>query len=67
MIAPESVPVDTYTKRGSRAMEVQSVQIGPMAVVVPPGSLVVFGAVRRVITMIIVLVFCRKLHLAEIK
>ena len=46
---------------------VQSIQIGPMAVVVPPSSLVVFGAVGHVIikTMIIVLVIRRKLHIAE--
>ena len=48
---------------------VQSIQIGPIAVVVPPSSLVVFGAVGHVIikTMIIVLVICRKLHIAEMK
>ena len=67
MIAPESEPVDSFTIRGFGAIEVQSVQIGHMAVVVPPGSLVVFGTVEHVMTMIIVLVFRRELHIAETK
>ena len=69
MIAPEGEPVDSFTIRSFGAIVVQSIQIGPMAVVVPPSSLVVFGAVGHLIikTMIIVLVIRRKLHIAEMK
>ena len=65
--APEGKPVDSFSIRGFGAIEVQSVQIGRMAVSVPPGSLVAFGAVEHVMTMIIVLVFRLKLHITEIK
>ena len=48
------------------AIEVQSIQIGVMAVLVPPGSLVELGAVVAAI-WIIVLIIGRKPHIAEIK
>ena len=48
------------------AIEVQSVQIGVMAALVPPGSLVKLGAVAAAI-WIIVLIIRRKPHIAEMK
>ena len=47
------------------AIEVQSIQIGVMAVLVPPGSLVELGAVA--ITSVIVLIIRRKPRIAEMK
>ena len=47
------------------AIEVQSIQIGVMAVLVPPGSLVELGAVP--VTSVIVLIIRRKPHIAEMK
>ena len=47
------------------AIEVQSIQIGVMAVLVPPGSLVELGAVA--VTSVIVLIIRRKSRIAEMK
>ena len=47
------------------AIEVQSIQIGVMAVLVPPGSLVELGAVP--VISVIVLIIRRKPHIAEMK
>ena len=48
------------------AIEVQSIQIGVMAALVPPGSLVTLGAVAAAI-WIIVLIIRRKPYIAVMK
>ena len=65
MIAPERIPVDPISMRHMGAIEIQSVQIGVMAVFVPPGSLEELGAVA--VTSVIVLIIRRKPHIAEMK
>ena len=65
MIAPKRKPVDPISTRLMGAIEVQSIQIGVMAVLVPPGSLVELGAVP--VTSVIVLIIRRKPHIAEMK
>ena len=64
-MASEMKPVDSISIRLMRAIEVQSIQIGVMAVLVPPGSLVELGAVA--VTSVIVLIIRRKPHIAEMK
>ena len=44
MRPPKGVPIDSISKSGMGTIEVQSVQIGPMAISVPPGSLKKLGA-----------------------
>ena len=65
MIAPKRKPVDPISTRRMGAIEVQSIQIGVMAVLVPPGSLVELGAVA--VTSVIVLIIRRKPRIAEMK
>ena len=60
MIASEMKPVDSISVRHMGAIEVQSVQIGVMAALVPPGSLEMLGAVA-------VLIIRRKPHIAVMK
>ena len=59
-MAPERKPVDPISVRHMGAIEVQSVQIGVMAALVPPGSLEMLGAVA-------VLIIRRKPHIAVMK
>ena len=66
MMAPESVPVDFISIRGMGAVEIQSVQIGVMALSVPPGSIVRLGVAHQV-KKILVLIFFRKGHVTEMK
>ena len=65
MIAPERKLVDPISVRHMGAIKVQSVQIGVMAACVPPGSLVMLGAVAA--SWIIVLIIRRKPHIAVMK
>ena len=60
MIASEMKPVDSISVRHMGAIEVQSVQIGVMAALVPPGSLEMLEAVA-------VLIIRRKPHIAVMK
>ena len=64
-MASEMKPVDSISMGHMGAIEVQSIQIGVMAVLVPPGSLVDLGAVP--VTSVIVLIIRRKPHIAEMK
>ena len=48
-------------------IEVHSVQIGPMALSVPPGPLKRLSSAGQVNAIIILLIFCRKLHIGEMK
>ena len=64
-MASEMKPVDSISIRLMGAIEVQSIQIGVMAVLVPPGSLVELGAVP--VISVIVLIIRRKPHIAEMK
>ena len=58
-------PVDSISIWHMGAIEVQSVQIGVMAALVPPGSLEMLGAVAA--RWIIVLIIRRKPHIAVMK
>ena len=64
-MASEMKPVDSISIGLMGAIEVQSIQIGVMAVLVPPGSLVELGAVA--VTSVIVLIIRRKPRIAEMK
>ena len=64
-MASEMKPVDSISIRLMGAIEVQSIHIGVMAVLVPPGSLVELGAVA--VTSVIVLIIRRKPRIAEMK
>ena len=64
-MASEMKPVDSISIGLMGAIEVQSIQIGVMAVLVPPGSLVELGAVP--VTSVIVLIIRRKPRIAEMK
>ena len=66
MMASELKPVDSISIWHMGAIEVQSVQIGVMAALVPPGSLVKLGAVAAAI-WIIVLIIRRKPYIAVMK
>ena len=64
-MAPEIAPVDSIGVRRMWTIEVQSVQIGVVTSIVPPGSFVRLGAAGTV--LVIVAIFRGKLHTTDRK
>lgn len=64
VLAPETGPFDSVCIRLMWTPKVQSVQIGRMTGNVPPASLVEFAAATMT-TLIVVMIFCGKLHFTE--